>query len=57
MRLLRLDKMMEGLRCARELVEEVGIDKSFDSKRLSQLKSAGFIDDQKWAMLTTESGE
>ncbi|HTX71479.1 MAG TPA: metalloregulator ArsR/SmtB family transcription factor [Rectinemataceae bacterium] len=47
MRLLLLEKLNERPRCVCELAKEVGIDKSVASKHLSQLKSAGLIDDEK----------
>ena len=42
-----LDKLRERPRCVCELAEEIGIDKSAASKHLSQLKSAGLVDDER----------
>ncbi len=47
MRILMLDKLKERPWCVCELATEVGIDKSVASKHLSQLKTAGLIDDEK----------
>ena len=47
MRIALLDKLKERPWCVCELAAEVGIDKSVASKHLSQLKSAGLIDDEK----------
>lgn len=47
MRLRMLDKLRERSWCVCELAAEVGIEKSVASKHLSQLKSAGLIDDER----------
>lgn len=47
MRICLLEKLKERPRCVCELAAEVGIDKSVASKHLSQLKSAGLIEDEK----------
>ena len=47
MRICMLEKLKERPWCVCELAVEVGIDKSVASKHLSQLKSAGLIDDEK----------
>lgn len=47
MRIAMLDRLKERPWCVCELAAEVGIEKSVASKHLSQLKSAGLIDDEK----------
>ena len=47
MRLYMLEKLKDRPWCVCELAEEVGIEKSVASKHLSQLKSAGLIQDEK----------
>jgi ArsR family transcriptional regulator, arsenate/arsenite/antimonite-responsive transcriptional repressor len=47
MRLVMLEKLRERTWCVCELAAEVGIEKSVASKHLSQLKSAGLIEDEK----------
>ncbi|NLJ47838.1 MAG: winged helix-turn-helix transcriptional regulator [Treponema sp.] len=47
MRLRILDKLKERPWCVCELAAEVGIEKSVASKHLSQLKTAGLVDDER----------
>lgn len=47
MRIYMLDKLKERPWCVCELAAEVGVNKSVASKHLSQLKTAGLIDDEK----------
>jgi ArsR family transcriptional regulator len=47
MRLFMLEKLKERPWCVCELAVEVGIEKSVASKHLSQLRSAGLIEDEK----------
>lgn len=47
MRIYMLCKLRERPWCVCELAVELGVDKSIASKHLSQLKSAGLIDDER----------
>ena len=47
MRLFMLEKLKDRPWCVCELAAEVGIEKSVASKHLSQLRSAGLIEDEK----------
>lgn len=46
-RIYMLEKLRDRPWCVCELAAEVGIEKSVASKHLSQLKSAGLIEDEK----------
>lgn len=46
-RIRMLYKLRERRWCVCELAEELGIDKSVASKHLSQLRSAGIVDDER----------
>lgn len=55
MRIFMLDKLKERSWCVCELALEVGINKSVASKHLSQLKTAGLIEDEKRGTLVEYS--
>jgi len=51
MRIYLLKKIRERPRCVCELAAEAGLNKSVASKHLSQLKTAGLIEDEKHGTL------